>query len=105
MKTLKQRTMRSIYAIYVLKRALHPFVLKAATLFILLWSLGALVWVSRVFENLPTGLYSMIQYITNAFLQTEVLVQFVSVGIVIVIVWMLHDIARIIAPNERTSVT
>ena len=93
--------MRSIYTVHILKRVMQPMLIKGGALAGLLWSLGALVWVARIFENLPSDLLGAARYMLHAFIQTEVLVQLVSVAIVMVACWMVYDMVRILSHHGR----
>lgn len=92
---LRKKIMRRVYALYVMRRLLSPLALKAYTLVLLFTGTAALVSVSNVFKNMPQlgDVGGILYFSLAAFLNTEVLVQMLVVGMVIFLAMLARDVA------------
>lgn len=93
---LKRQIMRRVYFISLLKRVLHPFVLKGAVLVVLIVIGSILVSVPNVIVNMIGAIKagSFFSFIINTVLRTEVLVQVVSLSSVVLVAWLVVDAVR-----------
>lgn len=93
---LKNKIMRNVKTIYVLRKIVHPTTFKCGMLIAAALAFGSLVHVAAVFANMPivvniTGLYDFSMY---AFTNTGIMVQGLMVASVLVVFGILRDIAH-----------
>ncbi|HEY4518276.1 MAG TPA: hypothetical protein VJG48_01465 [Candidatus Paceibacterota bacterium] len=90
----KNKVMRRIYIVAYLRRALSPFAIKCYLALGLLWQIGHYVWVDRVVQNAPGLAHPLAtaSFFANAFSQTEALVQILSLGIIVCLLWLVADL-------------
>ena len=93
---LKKRIMRRIYIISFLKRIFDPIVLKSIILAIFVIIGNILVSVPNVVNNMPfiTDIGALSDFIMNAFLHTETLVQIILLVSMILAAWLIRDMLR-----------
>lgn len=96
MKTLEQNVMARVRRIYYLRKLTGPTALKAYALGALVVWLASLVSLVNVFANMPSLAtpLSLVRFFASAVLQTEVAVQAVLVGAVVLAGLMVRDIVR-----------
>ena len=88
---LKKRIMRRIYIISVMRQIFHPIVLKSIMLVVFVVVTSLLVSIPNVINNMLLASDTKISFILEAFLQTETLVQMVSLGSIFLITWLIKD--------------
>lgn len=94
--------MRRVYFTYVMRRALHPLMMKVYALFAVFVGLSVFTSLGNVVENAPHDLGALYTFSTYAFLNTQAAVQALVVGGVCVLVWLFADMLRSLAV-PRTS--
>ena len=88
---LKKRIMRRVYIISVMRRVFHPVVLKGVILVIFVVVGNILVSVPNVINNMLLASDTKINFLLEAFSQTETLVQMISLGSIFLITWLIKD--------------
>lgn len=91
---LKKRIMRRIYIISVIRQVFHPVVFKSIILLGFLVVANLLVSIPSVINNMLVASDTKIDFILKAFLQTETLVQLVSLGSIFLIIWLIMDAVK-----------
>jgi hypothetical protein len=95
--TIKRNVMRRVYFAHTARKFLQPRVIKLGLLFLFVALQSAFVSLPNVISNLGNpaqsfrGLYA---FIVSAFMNTEVTVQLLSVGIAVVGVLFVRDFFR-----------
>lgn len=92
---LKKKIMRRVYTLYVMRQLLSPLALKVYTLVFLFAGTATLVSVSNVFKNMPqlSDVGGILYFSFSAFLNTEVLVQSLVIGMVVFLAMLARDVA------------
>lgn len=92
---LKKKIMRRVYTRYVMRQLLSSLALKAYIFVLLFAGVAALVSVSNVFKNMPqlSDVGGVLYFSLAAFLNTEMLVQALVVGMVIFLAILARDVA------------
>lgn len=77
MSYLKTRTMRRVYAIWMLRKVTSPRVVKSMILLASIWQFKENVFVSRVFENMPSvgDVWATYNFFYSAMIHTQFVVQ------------------------------
>ena len=100
---IEQRVMASVGTIYTVRRLVSMSALKLYVCVASLYVLGQLVWVSRVFENLShVGLSGFGQFMFEAVLNTNFLVQATLVVMFVAGISLARDLARSVSPANGT---
>lgn len=102
---LRENIMRHIWFTYFVREATKPAVLGVA--FILsLFALGRLVFVAKVFENasLHHDVFGFAQYMLNAFIGTQFMVQLIIVLSGTLFAFMLKDAVSIFGRSRLAGV-
>ena len=83
-----------IKSIYILNQILSPINLKLFSILILLNTGGKLVFVAEIFKNMPgfSDFSGVIHFSYNAFLHTELIVQFVCLLGLSMTIWVFRDL-------------
>jgi len=94
--------MRRVYFVH----AVRPFVSNTAGAFVLLgislYLLGREVFVAQVFRNMPAAdPAAMLSFMEAAFLNTNFVVQTLTVLAVIGGLWLARECLRLLTPNQR----
>lgn len=99
---LKKKIMRRVYLAFFLRRMASPLAVKSYMLVAFLGFLVSQVSVSNVAANMPrvTDIAALYRFSLGAFLNTEFIVQLLSVGIVLAMFLLLKDMAKMhLAPH------
>jgi hypothetical protein len=93
---LHRRIMRRVRYIYLLRKVFNPVALRAYSCAVLVLITATLVSMSNIFANVPavTDMNAFYGYVSYAFMHTELIVQILTVGIVVITLYLLRDIAR-----------
>ena len=93
---LKKRIVRRVYIISVMRRFFHPIVLKGMILIVFIVVGNVLVSVPNVINNMPisTNVGASFSFIMNALMRTDILVQIIFVGSVLLTMWLIKDAMR-----------
>ncbi len=91
---LKKTIMRRIYFVYYAKTAFNSPLLKLAVLLMIGYGFKALISIESFFVNMPSiaEINSLASFILAAFLNTEFIVQAMTLGTAIFAVWLLRDV-------------
>jgi len=88
---LKKRIMRRVYIISVMRQMFNPVVLKSIMLVVFVVVASLLVSIPNVINNMLLASDTKIDFILEAFIQTETLVQMVLLGSIFLITWLIKD--------------
>lgn len=93
---LKKRIMRRVYAVYLMRKATSPVALQTYLLSFLTLQLFLFVSMRHVVENAPNvfDVGAFARFYAQSFLQTELSVQVLAVGVLSVSSWMARGIVR-----------
>lgn len=93
---LKKKIMRRVYFSYFLQRVFNSFTLKAYALVFFAGVIVSQVSMTNVLANMPrlTEVNALYRFSASAFLNTEFIIQILSVGALIVIFLLLKDITK-----------
>ena len=96
---IKSEIMLRVRFLYVLKKMARPFALEVGMLAVVLFGVGRLVFVAKVFENAPdvSRVYDFAMFFVRAFANTETLVQVLVLGTVCAVIFALKDFARTVS--------
>lgn len=89
--------MRRVRRIHTLSYFINSFVASAIVLAAALYGIGREVWVSRVFANGPQNFLGHSLYLAYAFEHTRLPVQVLSLLVLLSIVYLARETARIIS--------
>jgi len=94
MSRWRRATMRRIYTAWLLRSATRPFMVKSYILFVLLLQIISRVSVSDVLLNAPgfSDPVRNISFFSSAFFNTEAVVQLVTLGAGVVLVFFFRDV-------------
>jgi len=105
--SIKNKIAWKIYFIWLFKRVLPLFVLEVILLILVLFFLGKLVFVQKVFENAflasAQNPISLAVYMFGAFWKTSILKKLTILGILSLGVLFMRDIGRIFNSYITTS--
>jgi len=99
---IQKTVMRRIYAIRLMKLVVAPLAALAALL-VALWGIGREVWVAKVLENMPalSDVPGILTFGTTAFIQTDLIVQTLSVLFIAAILWLASELAHTLKQTIR----
>jgi hypothetical protein len=99
---LKNRIMRRVYAIYVLRKVFSGTAYKIYAGVALLFGIKVFVHVAAVAENMPdlTDLAGLYNFSLYAIMHTEFAVQFIVFGTAALAIWVMRDSIRNILAHE-----
>jgi len=89
---LKKAIMRRVYLAYAVRRVFHALTLKTAGIVLFAWGIFLQVSIGNVIANARQAADA--SYFAYAFAQTEFIVQAFMVGVIILSIWLAHDIYR-----------
>lgn len=93
--TLKNSILRRVYAIWFLKKITQPFYVKMYITILLLWQFIGNVSVINVFKNMPpNNVGGSFIFFENAFLGTEIFVQAIILGSIILVLFVVRGLFR-----------
>lgn len=101
--SVSRTVMRRVRIIYGIRAATPVFA--ASFLFVLaLWGIGREVWVAKVLENMSSyaDLPAMFGFLTSAFLNTEVVVQALSILALGALIWLARSFALTVGESFTT---
>lgn len=96
MSDFKTETMRRIYFIWAIRYILNPVTIKIAAIAIITWQLFTRVSIITIFQNWRTmgaDLAATFRFLESAFLNTEAMVQLLTLGVGILAALLVYDIA------------
>jgi len=93
---LKKKIMRRVYFTYFLRKVFNPFAIKIYTIVSFAGFIASQVSLVNVVANMPsmTNIDALYRFSTSAFLNTEFVVQLLSVGALVTIFLLLKDIVK-----------
>ncbi len=100
--SVSRTVMRRVRILYGIRAATPVFA--ASFLFVLaLWGIGREVWVAKVFENMSSyaDVTGMLSFLASAFLNTDIVVQALSILALGALIWLARSFA--IAIGESLS--
>ncbi len=90
---LQKSIMRRVYFIWGVRQLANPLFLKIAVLAVFLWQVKEAVFVRQVFANMVNyEITELFNFLSAAFLNTDVVVQVATLGIGILSVLLVRDI-------------
>ena len=91
---LKQRIMRRVYAVWILKNVVRPLLIKGSIVVAFIWEMKQTVSLRHVFANIPnpTDVGAVYNFFSYAFAHTETMVQMLSLGLAAIGLWMMRDV-------------
>ncbi|MDQ1299786.1 MAG: hypothetical protein QG636_454 [Patescibacteria group bacterium] len=98
--SISRTVMRRVRIMHATRTFAPVFV--ASVLFMLaVWEIGREVWVTRVFENMPSyaDIPAMLNFFADAFINTEVVVQMFSILALGALVWLARSFALLIGES------
>jgi hypothetical protein len=100
---LKTLVMRRVRAVHLMREFLTTTTLSVAAFVLALWSIGREVWVSRVFQNMPslTNIGAVAQFYLAAFMDTRFIVQVLTVLTLGAFIWLTYNIFRLLRTATR----
>lgn len=93
---LTRRIMRRVYLIAVIRVMIHPFVLKPLIVGAFFWQSTSFVSYQHVLANAPSllDIESNIRFFSSALAHTSTITLYLYMGILLMVGWMLFDMAR-----------
>jgi len=88
---LKNRVMRKVHTIYLLRRLLRPAMCRLYAVFLGTLALGSLVSIPDVLANMPHDAGTLELFFVDAFSKTDLVVQGMSLGLIVLFAWMAVD--------------
>ncbi len=101
--SVSRTVMRRVRILYGIRAATPVFA--ASFLFVLaLWGIGREVWVAKVFENMSSHADApgMLSFLTSAFLNTDIVVQALSILALGALIWLARSFAIAIGESFTT---
>ncbi|MDP3402330.1 MAG: hypothetical protein Q8S35_00015 [bacterium] len=101
--SVSRTVMRRVRILYGIRAATPVFA--ASFLFVLaLWGIGREVWVAKVFENMSSyaDAPGMLSFLTSAFLNTDIVVQALSILALGALIWLARSFAIAIGESFTT---
>ena len=92
---LERIVMRRVRLIRILGLIISTAVLVALTLVAALWGIGREVWVARVFQNAPTDILHLPNFLIAAFTHTRFIVQALAVLTSASFVFLIRELVRL----------
>lgn len=89
---LKNKIMRRVYAVWLVKKVFSPVVVKAAILLAFIWQMTAYVSFGNVMANIPS--LTAYNFYWNAFANTETISQLLALGSMFLVAWLVRDIYK-----------
>lgn len=103
-QSVRREVMRRVYMVFFLRTVVKPFALKAASAGALAVVGAALISVRSVWFNMPSiaEAASVAKFLLSAFLNTELAVQALALGLVVLAALALRDLLRAARFLSRT---
>ena len=103
--TLKNKIMRRVFALYLLKKAVNPMALQTYLLAFLTWQLFLYVSMPHVIANAPNILHgrAFMEFYFQSFLRTQFIVQVLAVGILSLVIWIARQVFYSLKRGSITS--
>lgn len=100
--SIHMTVMRRVHRVHALRVLSSAPIVSALVFALALWGIGREVWVARVFENMPSLAHAdaVGRFILAAFMNTESVVQVLSVLALIAFVWLARNSVRVL-PTPR----
>ncbi len=98
--TIEQNVMRRVRLIRILLLIVSTVTLAVLAGVAGLWGIGKEVWVAKVFENGPGGLFDRVEYLWYAFTHTRLIVQALVVLTLTSLLFLAREIARFFTPSR-----
>lgn len=88
--------MRRVYVLWFLRKLTSPAVLKVVVLVALIWRSSRYVSYKDVVLNSPSiaEVGASVNFFTSAFINTELYMQLLLIGVVLVATWSVYDLAH-----------
>ncbi|HYE22841.1 MAG TPA: hypothetical protein VEA92_00070 [Candidatus Paceibacterota bacterium] len=104
---IKQNVMRRVHTIHTVRPYTSGIALAVVLLGISLYAIGRFVFVAQIFRNMPAvgDVSAVLRFFLSAFLHTELLVQVLTLVVCTAALWMLRDIIRLMAGNQRMQLS
>ena len=97
MSNIEQNVMRRVHTIHFLRPIISGGALAALVALLALYGIGREVWVARVFENGPQGIFAHSLYLAYAFEHTRLLVQVLSLATLAALIYLARETAKLIS--------
>jgi len=96
---LKQKIMRRVRAIYLLRKIVNPVSLKCAVLLAFTTGVVSVVSTGSIVANMPHtfDIAALFHFSSYAFMNTEILVQAFILGTIGVMLWLARDVAYMVS--------
>lgn len=93
---IKNRVLRRVYLIYFLRQVFRPSFVRIYILLALLWQASVRVSLGSVVKNAPSiqEPYNVYSFVSSALASTEAIIQILSAGVSVLIVWLIVDFSR-----------
>ncbi len=93
---LNKKIMHSVYAIFILRKVINETVFKLYTIAAFAWVGTLYVSFGHVFVNMQSfsGISELYQFSVSSFVNTELIVQFLSIGMFMMLAWFIKDIIQ-----------
>lgn len=94
--TLRKRIMRRVWALYLWRKATSPVAVQTYVLSFFVYQLFLYVSMAHVVANMPSMLRpaAFVEFYFNSFVNTELLVQMIAVGVLSLGSWLIRSITR-----------
>lgn len=92
---LRKKIMMRVYFAWFTKKIFNPLSIKAIVLFVFTWQIFVNVSISSVFSNAPSfvgGPNSLYKFFTYALMHTELIVQTLLAGLLVLLGWIVLDV-------------
>lgn len=102
---LKNKIMRRVLAVYLIKKAINPMALQTYLLAFLTWQLFLYVSMPHVIANAPNILHgkAFVEFYIQSFLRTQLIVQVLAVGILSMAIWIARQVVYAVRRKNRFS--
>lgn len=94
---IEQVVMRRVARIRILRNVFSGTTFALVVSTVTLWDIGREVWVARIFENAPEKLFDLVQFAAFAFGHTRFIVQALSVVLIVSVIYLAREAARLLA--------
>mgnify|MGYP000355495208 CR=1 FL=1 len=101
---IKRIVLMRVHSIALLRSALPTYAASAGLLVVSLYVLGREVFVAQVFRNMPNfiDLLGVVRFFEHAFLNTQFVVQVLTVAIAVAALWLARETAKLLSLITRT---
>lgn len=93
--SISETVLRRVRIIHLMRLLFVP-VFSGIAFVLAVWAIGREVWVAKVFENMPavSDAPAVLAFFMDAFVQTDVLVQVLSIVATAALAWMVAGVIR-----------